>query len=175
MTTPPQETSNAACAISVTVIRAASRFAAHGRTPETLRPMRCTEAISGRSAGAAACASLYGLDSGSSDHAVFQGYRRKLATGGGSHTSRFNRDTSRLTASAQPSPMRCNHRCTSSCGRFDCLATDHSITSSARCSRVCGMVSPSAAAVLRLITSSNRAGRSIGRSPGSAPFRIRST
>src|SRR5690348_3362574 len=38
-----------------------------------------------------------------------------------------------------------------------------------------GIVTPSALAVLRLITSSNLAGCSIGRSPGLAPFRILAT
>src|SRR6266536_3072931 len=49
------------------------------------------------------------------------------------------------------------------------------ITSSARCSKDCGIVRPSALAVLRLITSSNLVGCSTGRSPGFAPLRILST
>jgi hypothetical protein len=49
------------------------------------------------------------------------------------------------------------------------------ITSSARCSSDCGIVRPRALAVLRLITSSNFVGCSMGRSPGFAPFRILST
>jgi hypothetical protein len=49
------------------------------------------------------------------------------------------------------------------------------MTSSARRSRDGGIVSPSALAVLRLITSSNLVGCSTGRSPGFAPFRILST
>jgi Transcriptional regulatory protein, C terminal len=48
-------------------------------------------------------------------------------------------------------------------------------TSSARASSDGGIVSPSAFAVLRLITSSNFVGCSMGRSPGLAPLRIRST
>src|SRR5262249_55953057 len=52
---------------------------------------------------------------------------------------------------------------------------DHSITSSARCWRNQGTSRPSAFAVLRLITSSNLLGRSIGSSPALAPLRIRST
>ena len=51
----------------------------------------------------------------------------------------------------------------------------HWITWSARCSNDDGMVSPSALAVLRLMTSSNFVGCSIGRSAGLAPLRIRST
>ena len=51
----------------------------------------------------------------------------------------------------------------------------YSITWSARSSNVCGIVRPSAFAVLRLISSSNFVGCSIGRSPGLAPLRIRST
>ncbi len=51
----------------------------------------------------------------------------------------------------------------------------HWITSSARCSSDGGIVSPSAFAVLRLITKSNLVACSKGRSPGLAPFRILST
>src|SRR5215468_949370 len=53
--------------------------------------------------------------------------------------------------------------------------TDHWITSSARWSIDGGIVSPSALAVLRLMTSRYRDGCSIGRSAGLAPFRILST
>ena len=49
------------------------------------------------------------------------------------------------------------------------------ITSSARSSSDCGIVRPSALAVLRLITSSNLVGCSMGKSPGFAPLRILST
>src|ERR1700738_3420051 len=48
----------------------------------------------------------------------------------------------------------------------------HSITSSAATSSVGGAVSPSALAVLRLITNSNLVGCAIGRSAGFSPFRI---
>src|SRR4051794_533801 len=48
----------------------------------------------------------------------------------------------------------------------------YSITSSARSSSVGGTVSPSALAVLRLISSSNFVGCSTGRSAGFAPLRI---
>ena len=51
----------------------------------------------------------------------------------------------------------------------------HRITSSACSSIDCGIVIPSALAVLRLTTNSNFVGCSIGRSPGLAPFRILST
>jgi len=54
-------------------------------------------------------------------------------------------------------------------------AAPHSITSSARARIRCGIVSPSAAEVFRLTTSSNRVGCSTGRSAGLAPFRILST
>src|SRR5215813_1077374 len=54
-------------------------------------------------------------------------------------------------------------------------ARDHSITLSARSSTDCGIASPRALAVLLLIVSSNLVGCSIGRSPGFAPFRMRST
>ena len=48
----------------------------------------------------------------------------------------------------------------------------HRITSSARSSSNCGIVRPSAFAVLRLITSSNFVGCRTGRSAGFAPLRI---
>ena len=51
----------------------------------------------------------------------------------------------------------------------------YSITRSARTSTDCGIVRPSALAVLRLITSSILVGCSIGKSPGLAPLRILST
>ena len=54
-------------------------------------------------------------------------------------------------------------------------APAHRITSSARSRIDSGIVMPSALAVLRLTTSSNLVGCSIGRSPGLAPFRILST
>jgi hypothetical protein len=58
----------------------------------------------------------------------------------------------------------------------DQLATSHHwITSSARSSSDCGIVSPSAFAVLRLMTNSNFVGCSTGRSAGLAPFKILST
>src|SRR4029434_651020 len=49
------------------------------------------------------------------------------------------------------------------------------IISSARIRSDCGIVKPSALAVLRLITNSNLVGCSTGRSLGFAPFRILST
>src|SRR5262245_58757254 len=57
----------------------------------------------------------------------------------------------------------------------DELASLHSITSSARASKVGGTSRPSAFAVLRLIVRSILVGNSIGKSPGLAPLRIRST
>src|SRR6516162_5234556 len=57
----------------------------------------------------------------------------------------------------------------------DEIASDHSITSSARASSVGGIVRPSARAVTRLITKSNLVGCSTGRSAGLAPRRILST
>ena len=54
-------------------------------------------------------------------------------------------------------------------------AAFHSITSSARASRVAGKSRPSALAVLRLITSSYRVGACTGRSAGFSPLRMRST
>src|SRR5262249_38202678 len=55
----------------------------------------------------------------------------------------------------------------------DELAALHSITSSARASRLSGISRPSAFAVLRLITNSNFAGSITGRSPGFSPLRMR--
>src|SRR5262249_18485712 len=57
----------------------------------------------------------------------------------------------------------------------DELAALHSITSSARASNVAGTSSPSALAVLRLITSSYFVGGCTGRSVGFSPLRMRST
>ena len=54
-------------------------------------------------------------------------------------------------------------------------AASHSITSSARASRVGGISRPSALAVLRLITSSYLVGACTGRSAGFSPLRMRST
>src|SRR5262249_47516788 len=54
----------------------------------------------------------------------------------------------------------------------DEVAALHSITSSARASSVAGTVTPSASAVLRLITRSNFVGCSTGISAGFAPRRI---
>ena len=54
-------------------------------------------------------------------------------------------------------------------------AVCYRMTSSARRSIDCGIVSPSAFAVFKLISSSNLVGCSTGRSPGLAPFRILST
>jgi hypothetical protein len=51
----------------------------------------------------------------------------------------------------------------------------YSITSSARTRSVSGTISPSALAVLRFTASSNLAGRSIGRSAGLVPPKIRPT
>jgi hypothetical protein len=53
--------------------------------------------------------------------------------------------------------------------------SDYSMTSSARTSKVGGTTSPSALAVLRLITSSNFVGCCTGSSPTFAPRRMRST
>src|SRR5262249_47990851 len=57
----------------------------------------------------------------------------------------------------------------------DDTAVDHSMTVSARRSSDGGMLSPSALAVLRLMTSSNLVGCSTGRSLGLAPLTILST
>src|SRR5262245_21678073 len=54
-------------------------------------------------------------------------------------------------------------------------ASRHSMTSSARASTVAGTSSPSALAVLRLITNSNLVGFCTGRSAGFSPLRMRST
>jgi hypothetical protein len=55
------------------------------------------------------------------------------------------------------------------------VAHGYWITWSARSSSDCGIVRPSAFAVLRLMNSSNLVGRSTGRSAGFAPLRILST
>src|SRR5262245_26628101 len=57
----------------------------------------------------------------------------------------------------------------------DEVAAIHSITSSARATRVAGTSRPSALAALRLSTNSNLVGCCTGRSAGLAPLRMRST
>src|SRR5262245_38270383 len=57
----------------------------------------------------------------------------------------------------------------------DELAPLHSITSSARASKLSGTMRPSALAVLRLTTSSYLVGACTGRSAGFSPLRMRST
>src|SRR5215204_2873807 len=67
------------------------------------------------------------------------------------------------------------HRFAFACAANQRTRVAHSITSSARARSVGGMVRPRALAVLRLMTSSNLVGCSIGRSAGLAPLRILST
>src|SRR5262245_48087539 len=57
----------------------------------------------------------------------------------------------------------------------DELAAPHSMTSSARASKVGGTVRPSALAVFKLITKSNLVGACTGKSAGFSPLRMRST
>src|SRR5262252_2171052 len=59
--------------------------------------------------------------------------------------------------------------------RDERAALNHSMTSSARASKLSGTVRPSALAVLRLITSSYLVGACTGRSAGFSPLRMRST
>src|SRR5260370_37993309 len=59
--------------------------------------------------------------------------------------------------------------------RDEAAPLNHSITSSARTRIVSGMVIPRAFAALRFTTISNLAGRSIGRSAGLGPPKIRAT
>ena len=61
------------------------------------------------------------------------------------------------------------------CARSPGRCVGHWITSSARPSSEGGIARPRALAVLRLMTSSNLVGCSMGRSAGLAPFRILST
>jgi hypothetical protein len=56
-------------------------------------------------------------------------------------------------------------------GLMRCSKSDYSITSSARSSSGSGTLRPIALAILRLITSSNFTGCSIGKSAGFAPFK----
>src|SRR5215831_13874294 len=74
----------------------------------------------------------------------------------------------------RPRRERPRYRTTEQCDELASLNT-HSITSSARASRVGGISRPIAFAVLRLIVSSNFVGCSIGRSAGLAPCKIRLT
>src|SRR5262249_19946059 len=80
------------------------------------------------------------------------------------------RDLRRLLRTRRERPRR--RRAAKEC---DELAPVHSITSSARTSRLSGTSRPSALAVLRLIASSYLTGACTGRSAGFSPLRIRST
>src|SRR6516165_4846871 len=66
-------------------------------------------------------------------------------------------------------------RCRAAEKRDEVATAAHSITSSAVASSDGGTVSPSALAVLRLITSSNLVGACTGRSAGFSPLSMRST
>src|SRR5262249_59522027 len=66
-------------------------------------------------------------------------------------------------------------RCRAAEQRDELAALHHSMTSSARASRLSGTVRPSAFAVFRLITSSYFVGACTGRSAGFSPLRTRST
>src|SRR5262249_48739109 len=72
-------------------------------------------------------------------------------------------------------PRRERPRRSSAAEQRDERTTLHSITSSARASSVDGTSSPSALAVLMLITSSYLVGACTGRSAGFSPLRMRST
>src|SRR5262249_47501124 len=65
--------------------------------------------------------------------------------------------------------------CSRAAEERDELAPLHSITSSASASRLSGMVSPSALAVLMLMTKLNLVGCSTGKSLGFSPLRMRPT
>ena len=83
---------------------------------------------------------------------------------GGTSTEDGWRESSRRSRHA-PAPRPGLHR---GAGRY-------SMALSARTARDCGIVSPNARAVLRLMTRSNLVGCSKGSSPDLAPFRILST
>src|SRR6266404_562729 len=68
--------------------------------------------------------------------------------------------------------MRCERRCRSQHSKQADERAPHSITSSASASNLSGTSSPSALAVLRLITSSKLVGWTTGRSAGFSPLRI---
>jgi hypothetical protein len=69
---------------------------------------------------------------------------------------------------------RRERRCRRAAEKCDEGAAVHSITSSARATKIGGTSTPRAFAVLRLMTRENLLGRSIGKSPALAPFRMRS-
>src|SRR5262249_48290114 len=70
-------------------------------------------------------------------------------------------------------PRRARPRSRSAAKQRDERAALHSITSSASESRLSEILTPSAFAVLRLITNSNFVGCNTGRSAGFSPFKIR--
>src|SRR6185312_7888588 len=95
--------------------------------------------------------------------------RPRFCVVGGSHENSDQRHTLWLLRPHRPRPR------SRAAEQRDELSAFHSITSSARASRIDGTSRPSALAVLRLIMSSNPVACWTGRSPGFAPFRIRST
>src|SRR5262245_61797596 len=84
-------------------------------------------------------------------------------------------DTRRLARRVLLRAHRERPRDSSTADKRDECAALHSITSSAATSSLSGTVSPSALAVLRLITSVNLVGACTGRSAGFSPLRMRST
>jgi Putative restriction endonuclease len=88
---------------------------------------------------------------------------------------RLLRRNATVTPLAAPGRGSASKRCCRSSATGHWCPRGQSITSSARASRAGGIVRPSAAAALRLITSSNFEGCSTGKSAGLAPLRILST
>src|SRR5262249_33786112 len=86
---------------------------------------------------------------------------------------RKHAEAAHLLALLRSYANRPRRRATEQCDEL--AAPDHSITSSARASSICGTSSPSALAVLRLMTSSYLVGACTGRSAGFSPLRMRST
>ena len=71
--------------------------------------------------------------------------------------------------------LACAKTCREQMQQHRSRSQPYSITSSARASSIGGISSPSAFAVLRLITSSYLVGASTGKSAGFSPLRMRST
>src|SRR5215510_7601226 len=111
-------------------------------------------------------------------HSAHEGIGEPIPGIGARHSCARRRQTKNPNAMNFAAPLRANaerrgeQRGSTSDER---PAVDHSITRSARCSSGGEMVRRRALTVLRLTTSSNFVGRSMGRSPGLAPLRILST
>ena len=163
-------------AIATAAMRNAARRRRHGRrsaarrrswpTPPTRSsPSRRASSPATSSSTRRCCAPKASPTSRSTPRARRDAAAGRFLRAGRGVRSLADADQARVLTLRQTSP-----------GTFDRVAVGlparHRITSSARISSDCGIVSPSALAVLRLIARLNRVVCSMARSPGLAPFKI---